>query len=299
MDPSPRQSKPPLFPPGVLVAWLKALAIVTSVAGLVGATVLLHVRMGQGDSVLRICGAILSSLWGLTSGALLWTVAWIVTRVTAEPAPAPSGASSEAKMSGSTLGDSQVVATEQPASQAAGPAMADERPEPGRGLTEQSSRVEELMSMGAFDHARQLARDLMAEFPAAGELEPLLQRVDREAEAFARQQRQRLYEQVDRSCQRRQWRAALAAAQELVNVHPATAEAAEVTGRLATLQENARIEEVRELRDRIRDLIERRRYHDAATVAEDIVARFADTQAAADLRGQIDQLNRLAARGIR
>ena len=153
--------------------------------------------------------------------------------------------------------------------------------------------------MGAFDHARQLARDLLAECPGDGELQSLVRRVEREAEAFARQQRQRLYEQVDRSCQRRQWRAALAAAQELVAAHPATAEAAEVTGRLATLQENARIEEVRELRDRIRDLIERRRYHEAATIAEDIVARFADTQAAADLRGQIDQLNRLAARGIR
>ena len=57
MDSLPRQSKPRVFAPGVLVAWLKALAIVTAVAGLAGAAVLLYVGAGEGDSVLRICGA--------------------------------------------------------------------------------------------------------------------------------------------------------------------------------------------------------------------------------------------------
>ena len=63
---------------------------------------------------------------------------------------------------------------------------------------------------------------------------------------------------------------------------------------LSTIQDNARLEEVRELRDQIRDLIERRRYADAIEYAQDLIQRFPDTKAAEELGRQMARLRELA-----
>ena len=66
---------------------------------------------------------------------------------------------------------------------------------------------------------------------------------------------------------------------------------------METLKDNARIEEVRQLRDQIRDLIGRRRFAEAVRVSEELIRRFPDTQAANELRSQIDRLRARAAEG--
>ena len=58
----------------------------------------------------------------------------------------------------------------------------------------------------------------------------------------------------------------------------------------AVLAKNARIETVREMRDRITDLIKRRRYNEAAQVARDVIDGFPETQAAVELRSQLPAL---------
>ena len=63
---------------------------------------------------------------------------------------------------------------------------------------------------------------------------------------------------------------------------------------LPTIQDNARIEEVREIRDQIRDLINRRRYGEAVEAAEAVVRRFPDTRAAIELGRQLNRLRELA-----
>ncbi|MCY2924132.1 MAG: hypothetical protein NT031_01610, partial [Planctomycetota bacterium] len=60
------------------------------------------------------------------------------------------------------------------------------------------------------------------------------------------------------------------------------------------IEENARIEEVRQLRDRIADLIERKRFAEAVEAAEDVIHRFPDTQVAGQLTREIDKLRRRA-----
>jgi hypothetical protein len=49
------------------------------------------------------------------------------------------------------------------------------------------------------------------------------------------------------------------------------------------------------MRDHIRDLVRRRRFREAVTVAEEVIRRFPDMRAANALRGQIDKLKRRAA----
>jgi len=155
-------------------------------------------------------------------------------------------------------------------------------------------RVEDLMAMAAFDQAGQIVGALADEYPDSEEIRALGDRVRREAETFAVDQRRRLYHEVEQFAERRQWRQALAAGTKLLEAYPTSPEAESVVAELPTLSENARIEEVRELRDTIGDLLERRRYAEAVAIAEDIVTQFPDTQAARQLGRQLARLKGLA-----
>ena len=86
----------------------------------------------------------------------------------------------------------------------------------------------------------------------------------------------------------------LAAAERRREAHPGSPEADAVRGQLETLRANARIEEVRVLRDEIRDMIARRRFAEAVERARNVVERFPDTAAAAELRQQMAKLEELA-----
>ena len=158
----------------------------------------------------------------------------------------------------------------------------------------ETRRAEDLMSAAAFGEALKAAQELTACYPSSSEAAALLARVQREAAAFEIEQRRRLYNEIQRSAEGRQWRSALAAARRLAQEYPASPEAQALAGQMRTLEENARIEEVRQLRDQIRQFIERRRYAHAVEIAEDLIRRFPDTQAAAELREQIDRLRDLA-----
>jgi len=156
-------------------------------------------------------------------------------------------------------------------------------------------QAEAFMAAGDFAQAEAVAGQLLARHPAAAAAVALLARVRREAETFTNEQRLAMFKAVEKHAGSRQWRAARAAADELVAAHPDSAEADAVRARMPTLTDNARIEEVRELRDRIRDLIERRRYGEALRLARDVVARFPATAAATELAEQMTRLESLAA----
>jgi len=158
-----------------------------------------------------------------------------------------------------------------------------------------TQRASDLMAVSSFDEALQAADALLSSYPASSRAQELVDRVHRESTAFFRDQRQRLYAQVQRNADARRWGQALEAATQLVQTHPGSGEADAARAMLTTLADNARIEEVRRLRDHIRDMIKRHRYAEAVEVARDVMERFPDSQAAVDLRGQIGRLEELAA----
>ncbi|MHC4981950.1 MAG: hypothetical protein ACYTF6_02135 [Planctomycetota bacterium] len=161
-------------------------------------------------------------------------------------------------------------------------------------IASETRRVEELMSVASFRQAQDVARELVEKYPDSSDAQALVDRVLREAEAFLVGQRKRLYDGVQRAAKARRWREAFASAQRLLGDYPNSGEADKVARRMPTIQENARIEEARQLRDEIRDLIQRRRYAEAVRIAHEILARFPDTQAAVELRPQIQRLEELA-----
>lgn len=158
-----------------------------------------------------------------------------------------------------------------------------------------TQRAHDLMAVSSFVEAQQTADSLLLAYPSSQAAAALVDRVQRESKAFFREQRQRLYGEVQRNADARRWRKALDAARQLVEAHGESTEADEARAMLATLEGNARIEEVRQLRDHIRDMIKRRRYTEAVNVAREVLHRFPDSHAANDLRGQMARLEELAA----
>jgi tetratricopeptide (TPR) repeat protein len=161
-------------------------------------------------------------------------------------------------------------------------------------LGEQTRLAKDLMAVGDFVEAARVAQELAKRYPALSEAKELSQTVAREAAAFGLEQRTRLYAEVEHAARSRRWRQALATGKRLLQLYPGSEQADAVAAQIPTLEENARLEEVRELRDRIRDLLERRRFNDAISLAQDVIKRFPDTHAAAELSSQMDKLAELA-----
>jgi outer membrane protein assembly factor BamD (BamD/ComL family) len=158
---------------------------------------------------------------------------------------------------------------------------------------EAKRRVEELMSVSGFATAVAVVNGLLAKHPSSAEAIALLERVRREREAFVDEQRLAMYRKVEKEAFSRRWRDALSAAEELLSAYPDSPEADAVRARMDTLRENARIEEVRRLRDRVSDLISRRQFAQAIEVAKDVIARFPATAAARELHEQMAKLEEL------
>jgi len=161
-------------------------------------------------------------------------------------------------------------------------------------IAAQRRRIQELIAMAAFDKAEAAASELAQRHPESAEARALLDLVRRDAMAFRTDRGHRIYMEIEKHVDARQWRQAVAAAHKLLEGYPAAPEVDMLKAQMPTLEENARIEEVRELRDLIRTHIKAKRYTDALRVAQDVVRRFPSTQAASELGGQIVRLRELA-----
>ncbi len=120
----------------------------------------------------------------------------------------------------------------------------------------------------------------------------MLETVRREAGAFHAEQQSRLYNEIQRYTQARQWRKAIESARRLLEKYPASQEAQRIEATLSTIENNAKLEEIRDLRNRIRDLVARKRFAEAIEIAQDVVIRFPDAKIAAELRRQIPHMKR-------
>ena len=161
-------------------------------------------------------------------------------------------------------------------------------------LRDTMRRTEDLMAVGDFAQALGAVRELVQRCPDSPEAAELLARVEREERAFTSEQRKRLYGRIEKSVQQRNWSAAVEAAEKLLEAYPDSSEAELVGAQMQTLRTNARIEGVRVLRDRIRDLIERRRYFEAVDLAQKVIREYPESAAAKDLRRQLPKLEERA-----
>jgi outer membrane protein assembly factor BamD (BamD/ComL family) len=152
------------------------------------------------------------------------------------------------------------------------------------------ARVEDLMSAGRFEEARTIGLQLQDSYPQDPQVQRQMERIRRERQAYQQDQVQRLYRKVQSQAKQRHWQAALEAGEHLQKQYPDRPEAQLVEIIMETLRDNARLEKVRELRDRIRDLISRRRYGEALELARQVVRDYPETAAARELSDQMDRL---------
>ncbi|MCP4375736.1 MAG: hypothetical protein GY794_06120 [bacterium] len=159
-------------------------------------------------------------------------------------------------------------------------------------VSTQRQRIESLMSVAQFSNAEKLARDLLQTLPNSSEAQALVETVQRESSAFCSEQQSRLFSEFQRYSEARQWIKALDIGEQLIEKYPSSTEAQTLTESMNTVRKNAHFEEARELRDRIRDLIKRKRYPEAVEIAEDLMQRFPNTQVANQLKSLLPDLKR-------
>ncbi len=163
-----------------------------------------------------------------------------------------------------------------------------------RDAAESARKVENLMAASDFAGALNLAESLLKKYPDSAAAVDMLTRVRREADAFAAEQRSQMYRKIEKEALARHWHSALEAARKFLDSWPDSTEADAVRVQLSTISDNARIEEVRILRDQIRDMITRRRFGEAVELARDVIERFPETAAANELALQMFRLEERA-----
>jgi outer membrane protein assembly factor BamD (BamD/ComL family) len=163
-----------------------------------------------------------------------------------------------------------------------------------RDADDAARQVENLMAASDFAGARTVAENFLTAHPDSTQASDMLSRITREAEAFSTEQRGQMYRKIEKAAASRNWHSALEAAKKFLDAYPDSTEADAVRVQLSTITDNARIAEVRVLRDRIRDLITRRRFGEAVDVAKDVIKRYPETAAATELREQLSRLEERA-----
>ncbi len=159
-----------------------------------------------------------------------------------------------------------------------------------RNLVSYTQRVNDLMAAGVFEQAQAVASQLEEQYPQMPEAAALSDHVGREAEAFHAEQRKAMYQGIEKCIQARQWRPAMAAARQFIQTYPQGKDSDLVRAQMATLADNAQLEEVRELRAAFLDMLNRQRFAEAHDIALDLVTRFPHTAAAEELRPQLEKL---------
>jgi tetratricopeptide (TPR) repeat protein len=157
-----------------------------------------------------------------------------------------------------------------------------------------SKQVNDLISISAWQRARDLAQQLQQRHPDSTEARQLLIRIEREYRIAQGEQQRRMYAEIQRYVTRKRWEEALAAANTFIERFPDTTDADALRIQVATLQANAQIEYRQQLESQIMDFTRHGRYMEAVELARKVIERYPDSPQAEALRNQIGRLEELA-----
>lgn len=161
-------------------------------------------------------------------------------------------------------------------------------------MTAYTKRIDELMSISAWDRAREVVAELRHRYPDAAAVGPLEARIEREYSLYEDSQRQRMYAEIQRFVARRRWAEALAAAQTFIDRFPHRAESDSLRLQVETLANNAHVTARQEMEAEITELAKRGQYAEAEALARQAIDRWPDSPQAEILRSQLDRLHELA-----
>lgn len=161
-------------------------------------------------------------------------------------------------------------------------------------------QINDLAALGAWERAFDVARDLIERHPDSQPARDLSQMVQNERGRADAEQRSKLMAQVQEAAQRREWSAALSAANALIRQFPTSSEARALRMDLPTLTENTEIQARKRMEAEITELSRSRRFDEALHLARDLIDRYPRSPQADVLREKLPQLeSRASARNLR
>lgn len=155
-------------------------------------------------------------------------------------------------------------------------------------------RVDELISMSAWERAVAAAAELLETHPGSAEAEQLVARVERERDLFLSEQKQHMAAEVHRLCNRKRWREALAATRTFIERFPKSTDAETFRMQLPTLTNNAEVEDRQAIEAEITEMAKHARYIEAYNLALHLIQTYPDSAHADALRSQLPRLKDLA-----
>jgi len=154
-------------------------------------------------------------------------------------------------------------------------------------LENQTRLADDLIAASRFDDAVALVEGLLKKFPDHDSTRTLLSRVRHEAQTYHDEQCNRYYELIQEHAQNRNWVSAVQAAHRLIHDFPDSKESAEAQTMMPTLVDNARLQEVRDYREAIRDLLAHGKFADLVSLGETILENYPETALADELRTKL------------
>lgn len=154
--------------------------------------------------------------------------------------------------------------------------------------------VEELLAISSWDHALHAVQRFQADFPGHPDGQQLLARVTRERDLFRESTVQRLFDEVRRDVERRNWRLAQSAAQRLIERFPEHHRTQQIRLQMRVIQDNAEIEERQEQEAQIQELVRNKQFREAIELGEQMMRRYPLSPQADQLETLLPKLHDLA-----
>lgn len=157
-----------------------------------------------------------------------------------------------------------------------------------------SEQIRSFMSLGLWEKARQAARQLVEKYPTHAEAQKMENVVRLEEEVSKKEDRLRLYKEIEHLVARKHYRDAKRTAQMLLERYAESAEAASLRGQMDELVRNADIETRREMESQITEFIKLERHREAYDAARTLVAMYPDSPQAAAIKPQLEAMKERA-----
>ncbi len=159
-----------------------------------------------------------------------------------------------------------------------------------RDIEDAERQIKDLTSLGAWDRVAEVVKELLERHPDSAKANELARRLRDQRHKAEAEQRARLMAQAQEATNKREWKAALAAANALIQRFPQSPEAQALRLQLPTLQENAEIQTRKQIENEISELIKQRRFEEALRLTHDLINQYPDSPQATKAREMLPKL---------
>jgi len=159
-----------------------------------------------------------------------------------------------------------------------------------RDIEDAERQIKDLTSLGAWDRVAEVVKALLERHPDSAKANELARRLRDQRHKAEAEQRARLMAQAQEATNKREWKAALAAANALIQRFPQSPEAQALRLQLPTLQENAEIQTRKQIENEISELIKQRRFEEALRLTHDLINQYPDSPQATKAREMLPKL---------